>query len=129
MTPLRLLLAASLLGGLPAQASSPQHTLAHYQQQAGSASASRGEALFRAQVTRDGKTESCTSCHTDNPKAVGKTRANKAIEPLAPVANRERLTDLDKVEKWFRRNCRDVLGRECTVQEKADFVAFLIAVK
>jgi hypothetical protein len=34
-----------------------------------------------------------------------------------------------KVEKWFKRNCKDVLDRECTVQEKADFVAFLISVK
>jgi len=33
------------------------------------------------------------------------------------------------VEKWFKRNCKDVLARECTAQEKADFVAFLIAVK
>ena len=61
--------------------------------------------------------------------AIGKTRAHKSIEPLAPVANRERLTDPAKVEKWFKRNCKDVLARECTAQEKADFLAFLISVK
>lgn len=122
------LLSAGLL--VPtAQAETPQQILAIYQQQVGNASAARGEAFFFAKVTRDGKTESCTGCHTDNPKAVGKTRANKAIEPLAPVANRDRLTDPAKVEKWFRRNCKDVHARECTPQEKADFVAFLISVK
>lgn len=122
-------LAASTLLTVPAHAESPQQILAIYQQQAGGASAARGEAFFHAKNTRDGQTVSCASCHTDNPKATGKTRANKAIEPLAPVANRDRLTDPAKVEKWFKRNCKDVLKRECTVQEKADFVAFLISVK
>lgn len=75
-----------------------------------------------------GEIARCTTCHTGNPKAVGTTRAHKPVEPLAPVANRERLTDPAKVEKWFKRNGRDVLARECTAQEKADFVAFLIGV-
>lgn len=129
MNPVSLILATALALALPAHAESPQQILALYQQQAGSASAARGEQFFFAKVTRDGQTESCATCHTDNPKATGKTRANKAIEPLAPVANRERLTDPAKVEKWFKRNCKDVLARECTAQEKADFVAFLISVK
>lgn len=117
------------LAALPVHAETPQQMLAFYQQQAGGASAARGEQFFLARVAREGKTESCSGCHTENPKAVGKTRANKAIEPLAPVANAERLTDPAKVEKWFKRNCKDVHGRECTAQEKADFIAFLIAVK
>jgi cytochrome c peroxidase len=119
-----------LLAPLSAAAETPQQILAKYQQQAGGASAARGEKLFFAKVTNSkGESVSCTTCHTDNPKAIGKTRANKAIDPLAPVANRERFTDPAKVEKWFKRNCRDVLERECTVQEKADFVAFMISVK
>lgn len=119
-----------LLAPLSAAAETPQQILAKYQQQAGSASAARGEKFFFAKVANSkGETVSCTTCHTDNPKAIGKTRANKAIDPLAPVANRERFTDPAKVEKWFKRNCRDVLERECTVQEKADFVAFMISVK
>ena len=113
-----------------AAAESPQQILAAYQQQAGSASAARGEKFFFAKLARpNGEAVGCTSCHTDNPRAIGKTRAHKAIEPLAPIANRERFTDPAKVEKWFKRNCKDVLERECTVQEKADFVAFLISVK
>ncbi|HEX7384701.1 MAG TPA: DUF1924 domain-containing protein, partial [Burkholderiaceae bacterium] len=31
--------------------------------------------------------------------------------------------------KWFRRNCGDVLGRECTADEKADIVAWLATLK
>lgn len=126
---LTIILALGAVAVPPALAETPQQILALYQQQAGPASAARGEAFFRARISRDGQTESCASCHTDNPKAAGKTRANKAIEPLAPVANAERFTDPAKVEKWFRRNCKDVLGRECTAQEKTDFVAFLISVK
>jgi hypothetical protein len=34
-----------------------------------------------------------------------------------------------KVEKWFKRNCNDVLGRECDVQEKADVLSWLMIVK
>ena len=129
MKTLTIILTLGTVLTLPARADTPQQILAFYQQQAGPASAARGEALFRARITRDGQTESCASCHTDNPKAIGKTRANKAIEPLAPVANRDRFTDPAKVEKWFRRNCKDVLARECSAQEKADFVAYLISVK
>lgn len=119
-----------LLGAAPAAlAATPAQILAGYEAEAGTASAARGAQFFRAEVARDGKVESCTDCHTANPKATGKTGAHKPIEPLAPIANRDRLTDPAKVEKWFRRNCRDVLGRECSAQEKADFVAFLIGVK
>jgi hypothetical protein len=129
MTRLLLLSCLALLPSF-AHADTPQQILATYQQQAGGASAARGEKFFFAKVTQaNGEVVGCASCHTDNPKAIGKTRAHKAIEPLAPVANRERLTDPAKVEKWFKRNCKDVLDRECTVQEKADFVAFLISVK
>jgi len=129
MTRLFLLSCLAMLSAAAA-AETPQQILAAYQQQAGSASASRGEKFFFAKVPQaNGETAGCTSCHTDNPKSVGKTRAHKSIEPLAPIANRERFTDPAKVEKWFKRNCKDLLERECTVQEKADFVAFLISVK
>ena len=38
-----------------------------------------------------------------------------------------RYTDPDIVEKWFRRNCRDVLGRACSAAEKADVLAYLLS--
>jgi hypothetical protein len=49
----------------------------------------------------------------------------KAIEPLAPAANPKRFTNPAKVEKWFRRNCNDVLDRACTTQERGDVLAWL----
>ena len=89
-------------------------------------SAARGRDLFLA---RHGDT-SCATCHTDGPRAEGRhSRTNKAIEPLAPVANAQRLSDPAKVEKWFKRNCNDVLQRACTAREKGDFIAWLLSVK
>ena len=34
-----------------------------------------------------------------------------------------------KVEKWFKRNCNDVLGRVCTPLEKGDVLSYLLTVK
>lgn len=117
-----------------AAADAPSGLMAHYAEAAGvpgsSLSAARGEALYRAGHTgRDGKPVSCASCHTTDPRRAGQTRVGKRIEPLAPSANPQRFTDAAKVEKWFRRNCQDVLGRACTAQEKGDFIAWLSQVK
>ena len=72
---------------------------------------------------------SCSSCHTDSPKNTGKhAKTNKAIDPMAPSVNPKRFTDWANVEKWFRRNCNDVLGRACTTQEKGDFVTYISSV-
>ena len=89
-------------------------------------SAARGEAFYKAR-TGDA---SCASCHGDSPKAHGKhATTSKDILPMAPVANADRITDAAKVEKWFKRNCSDVLKRACTANEKGDFIAYLLAVK
>ncbi|MFN7572434.1 MAG: DUF1924 domain-containing protein [Betaproteobacteria bacterium] len=90
-------------------------------------SAQRGQALFAKVGNGDW---SCTSCHTANPINPGKhAQTGKEIAPLAPAANPARLTDTAKAEKWFKRNCNDVLGRECTVQEKGDVAVWLLALK
>ena len=39
------------------------------------------------------------------------------------------LTDVARVDKWFRRNCNDVLSRECSAAEKADVLAYLNGLK
>jgi cytochrome c553 len=121
-----------LMLALPAStwAETPQRVLETLSQEAGgTASAARGEKLFRAR-SGDGEAPSCTSCHTDNAKARGQhVKTRKEIEPLAPVANKERFTDPAKVEKWFKRNCKEVMGRVCTAQEKADFTAYMLSVK
>lgn len=129
----RLGLAAFILfGTLPALADTPQQIRQSYTseaatQQAGfSASAKRGDNFFRQRFALNDKMPACTSCHTDNPMHAGKHAVTgKAIKPLAPQANADRLTDPAKVEKWFGRNCKEVVGRACTPAEKADFVAFL----
>ncbi len=91
-------------------------------------SAERGKALFLDRHA-GGKPEtpSCTTCHTEDPRARGKTRVGKAIEPMAVSVNPSRFTDARKVEKWFRRNCRSVLGRVCTAREKGDFITFMMS--
>lgn len=45
---------------------------------------------------------------------------------MAPSVVPTRYTDAATVEKWFKRNCSDVLGRECTAAEKADALVFLL---
>ncbi len=45
---------------------------------------------------------------------------------MAPAVNPKAFTDSAKVDKWFRRNCNDVLNRECSAAEKADVLAYLI---
>ena len=92
------------------------------------ASAERGKKFFLARYS-GGKadTPSCGTCHTDDPRRIGKTRAGKEIAPMAISLNPRRITDPADVAKWFRRNCSDVLGRECTAAEKSDFIAYLMS--
>ena len=71
---------------------------------------------------------SCATCHGARPLSDGKHAVTgKVISPLAPVANASRFTDAAKTEKWFKRNCNDVLGRECTPLEKGDWLTFMIS--
>jgi hypothetical protein len=93
----------------------------------GSFSVAAGEKLYK---TEGPNQMSCASCHTDSPKNVGKhAKTNKTIDPLAPSANPKRFTDAAQVEKWFKRNCNDALGRACTTQEKGDFMTYVLSVK
>lgn len=90
-------------------------------------SAERGKA-FHAQSFTGGKpdTPSCTSCHNKDPRTPGRTPTGKAIEPVAVSAAPTRYSDPAKVEKWFKRNCNEVLGRECSAQEKGDWLSFML---
>ncbi|MEO8119638.1 MAG: DUF1924 domain-containing protein [Rhodoferax sp.] len=124
------LVGAALACGLSqlAQAVTPAEQLAGYTAQSGApAQPARGQLLF---TTKHGKDWSCSSCHTATPTADGKhASTGKVIAPLAPAFNPERFTDAAKTEKWFRRNCKDVMGRECTPAEKSDVLAWLLALK
>ncbi len=109
---------------LPVQAANVvDELLARYQAEgAQSIDAARGEQLWK-QKHGD---RSCTTCHGMDLTKPGKhQRTGKAIRPMTPSANPERLTKLRKVEKWFLRNCKWTLGRECSAQEKADILAWL----
>lgn len=91
-------------------------------------SAEDGRKFFNSKRTHSVKKEerSCTTCHTTDPRQPGKTIVGKVIEPLAPSVNKERFTDPEKIEKWFKRNCAWVLERECTPREKGDFITFMM---
>lgn len=117
-------LAAALLLAAAAQATTPAEQLAGYAAAAGAApQAARGQQFF---TSRHGREWSCASCHGNPPTGAGQHQATgKPIQPLAPAANPQRFADAAKTEKWFRRNCNDVLGRECSTAEKADVLAWL----
>ncbi|MEY3953378.1 MAG: hypothetical protein RLZZ397_258 [Pseudomonadota bacterium] len=85
--------------------------------------AQKGQDFFTKKHANDW---SCSTCHLNPPNRVGKHDVTgKRIEPLAPAANPLRFTDSQEVDKWFKRNCKDVLERECSSSEKADVLAFL----
>lgn len=89
-------------------------------------SATRGEAFYKAK-TAD---LACASCHGSSPKDTGKhATTGKSISPMAPSVNPDRFTDPAKVEKWFKRNCNDVLKRSCTAAEKGDFIVYMLSVQ
>jgi hypothetical protein len=120
-----LLLACAAAG---AQATTPAEQAAGYAAQAGAPpSAARGQAFF---TSTHGREWSCASCHTATPTAAGKhASTGKPIAAMAPAFNPQRFTDAAKTEKWFRRNCNDVVGRACTPGEKADVLAWLMTLK
>jgi hypothetical protein len=119
-----LVAAIALCLGGQVRAATPAELLAGYSAQAGAAaSAQRGQLFF---ASPHGKQWSCASCHGTAPVQAGKhAGTGKTIGALAPAANPQRFTETAKVEKWFRRNCTDVLGRECSAGEKADVLSWL----
>lgn len=121
-----LLCALSLAG--PATAATPDELARRYAADGGApGDPARGRAFFTA--THGGRW-SCATCHGQPPTSPGRHAATgKTLGPLAPAFNPERFTDAAKVEKWFRRNCNDVVGRECSAAEKADVLAWLTTLK
>lgn len=133
--PLSIALGAlSLILPAVAAAGARDDILARYAEQAQrSGTASSGFSSERGQLlhTRTfggGKpdTPACTSCHGTDPRRRGRTLAGKPIDPVAVSASPARYTDFAKVEKWFKRNCNEVLGRECTAVEKGDWLTYMI---
>ncbi len=125
-------LAAALIPTLwlPARAADTTmtHQLAHWSVQAGAqGDAGRGQTFF---TVKHGGQWACASCHGAPPTGPGRhANTGKTIDPLAPAFNPKAFTDTVRVDKWFRRNCKDVLSRECSAAEKADVLAYLASLK
>ncbi len=119
---------STLTGAVLAGEAVDDRIAAYLAEGAGPFDAGRGKAMWTQSFThaKADKPRSCSTCHTDNPQAAGKhARTGKAIEPLAPSVNPNRLTEVREIEKWFLRNCKWTIGRECTPQEKGDFLSYL----
>lgn len=115
---------------LPAAATPASDALlARYQSEGAKApDAAKAKQDWTREVVVNGEKMSCATCHGSDLSKPGKHhRTGKVIEPMSRKVNAERYTDVKKIEKWFKRNCNDAWGRECTVQEKADFLTFLLA--
>ena len=126
-----LILAAALWLASPARAAdptTPEAQLQRWSAEAGApGNAERGRSFF---TVKHGGEWACASCHNTPPTTEGKHAATgKPIAPMAPAFNAKAFTDAAKADKWFRRNCKDVVSRECTAAEKADVLAYLIAQK
>jgi len=123
-----LALGATLAAAALAADTSPARQLERFSALAGApGEAERGRLFF---TSRHGGEWSCASCHGNPPTGTGKhAGTGKSIEPLAPAANPRSFTDSARVDKWLRRNCNDVLKRECTAAEKADVLAWLMTLK
>lgn len=92
------------------------------------ADAAQGERLWNKKFKGKGgfSERSCASCHTKNLTDSGKhVKTNKLIKPMAPSVNTQRLTDAKKIKKWFKRNCKWTLGRECSAQEKSNLLLYI----
>lgn len=89
--------------------------------------AKQGEALWTKKGEEvDGKVRTCNSCHNQDHSKPGKhEKTGKAIDPMSRKVNLERYTDLKKINKWLKRNCKWTFGRECTDQEKGDVLTYL----
>lgn len=109
-----------------AESTSVNNLLQDYVTQgANTADAEQGKQMWKKTFNNNGE-RSCASCHTKDLTQNGKhIKTSKEIKPMSPSVNPERLTDSKKVNKWFKRNCKWTLGRECTAQEKTNFLVYI----
>jgi len=82
---------------------------------------------FKGDTNNPGKAIACASCHTANPADPGKhIVTNKPIAPLSPAVNPKRFKSMADVEKKFSKHCNEVVGSDCTAQEKGNYIAYLL---
>lgn len=123
------LMAALSLVAPQVSAGTIDERLAAYQAEgAADFSAERGKEMWFQSFTQvqGEQPRSCTSCHSNNARVSGKhAKTGKPIKPMALSINPERFADATKIEKWFKRNCKWTMDRECSPQEKGDFLSYL----
>lgn len=86
-----------------------------------------GKQFYNRVFKNNGHEVACASCHTQNPANTGKNIVtHKPIKPLSPVVNPNRFTDISKVEDNFVDHCNDILGADCSAEEKANFITYLL---
>lgn len=125
----KYLLIILLIPSLPAEAIMLDNLYKQYSLQGETAfNPVRGKQLWESKnIAEDGKVRQCSTCHGDDLSKSGRhVKTKKIIEPMAQSINPERFTELKKIEKWFKRNCKWTVGRECTDQEKGDLIKYLI---
>jgi len=125
----KYLLVILLSLSLPAQAITLDEIYKRYSPQGEAAfDAERGKQLWdKKHTAEDGKIRQCRTCHGDDLTKPGEhVKTKKVIDPLAQSANSERFTEMKKIKKWFKRNCKWTVGRECSNQEKGDLIKYLI---
>lgn len=85
---------------------------------------------FKGDTKNPGKAIACASCHTANPADSGKhIVTGKSIKPLSPVVNAKRFNSVKDVENKFTKHCNEVVGSDCTPQEKGNYIAYLLTEK
>jgi hypothetical protein len=135
-----LLTASLLIAPLVAQANAIPEMMDTYKAEgASNFSAEAGKKMWteskpftdRDGVLQEGRT--CATCHNADLTTSGKhKKTGKIIAAMAPsvpfVAMDEndtpRFSEAKKIRKWFKRNCKWTYGRECTAQEKGDFLTY-----
>jgi len=124
-----LVVSLSLPGLIQAENKTVNKLLDIYKNQGATvADLKNGEMLWKKTYISKGEfpKRSCTTCHTEDLTKTGKhIKTGKEIKPMAPAANPDRLTSIKKINKWFKRNCKWTMGRECTAQEKANMLVYI----
>jgi len=130
-----ILVASLLISPMVAQANLIPEMMEKYKAEGGSNfSAEAGKKMWTQEfVAKDGSKRSCATCHGANLTKAGKhQKTGKVIAPMAPSVpfvamdekDKPRYSSAKKIKKWFKRNCKWTYGRECTAQEKGDFLMY-----
>jgi len=122
---LALILIAVLVSS-PSLAADPVNTLLNEYRSVAGANTTFDARAGRAFWYADHDGRACAGCHGTTPRDTGEhARTGKTIAPMAPSVNPERLTNERTIRKWFLRNCKWTLGRECTAVEKGNLLTWL----